>query len=287
MKYLDLEGLSYFYSKLKLDLSNLKSTIDNYTINGYKLGSQPIELTKSDVGLGNVTNDPQVKRSEMGVANGVATLDNNGLVPASQLPSYVDDILEYDNIAAFPETGEAGKIYVTKDTNLTYRWTGSQYIEISKSLALGETSSTAYSGDKGKANRDAINSLPSTIVNNINDFTYSPNNVVFKFNKYNKEGLNYTDGGITSYTLQPANGTNAGLLTSELFVKLNALKTDAQFDTEFSKYVPIAGGTMTGPLVVTQISINQGGSSKKLFASDGSLFTIESITNSDIDGLFV
>ena len=98
MKYLDLEGLSYFYSKLKLDLSNLKSTIDNYTINGYKLGSQPIELTKIDVGLGNVTNDPQVKRSEMGVAYGVATLDSNGLVPSSQLPSYVDDILEYDNI---------------------------------------------------------------------------------------------------------------------------------------------------------------------------------------------
>lgn len=287
MKYLDLEGLSYFYSKLKLDLSNLKSTIDNYTINGYKLGSQPIELTKIDVGLGNVTNDPQVKRSEMGAAYGVATLDSNGLVPSSQLPSYVDDILEYDNIEAFPETGETGKIYVSKDTNLTYRWTGSSYIEISKSLALGETSSTAYSGDKGKANRDALNSLPSAIVSSISDFTYSPNNVIFKFNKYNKSGLNYTDGGTTSYTLQAANGTNAGLLTSELFIKLNALKTDNQFDEEFTKYVPIAGGTMTGPLVVTKISINEGGSSKKLFASDGSLFTIESITNQDIDGLFV
>lgn len=287
MKYLDLEGLTYFYSKLKLNLSDLKSTIDNYTINGHKLGDQPVEVTKGDVGLGNVTNDAQVKRSEMGSPNGVATLDSNGLVPASQLPSYVDDILEYDNVTAFPETGEPGKIYVTKDTNLTYRWTGSGYVEISKSLALGETSSTAYYGNKGKENRDAIESLPNLIVSGIGPLKYTGTTAQLSFERYQKEGLNYINAGYNQYSIAAANGTNAGLLTSDLFIKLNALKTDAQFDTEFSKYVPLAGGIMTGPLVVTQISINQGGSSKKLFASDGSLFTIESITNQDIDGLFV
>lgn len=113
-------------------------------------------LSKTDVGLGNVTNDAQVKRSEMGVANGVATLDAQGKVPSAQLPSYVDDVLEYDNLAAFPATGEAGKIYVAKDTNKTYRWGGTAYVEISPSLALGETSSTAYAGDKGKQNADNI-----------------------------------------------------------------------------------------------------------------------------------
>jgi hypothetical protein len=89
----------------------------------------------------------------MGVANGVATLNESGLVPSSQLPSYVDDVLEYNTLSSFPPVGEDGKIYVSEDTNLTYRWSGSQYVEISKSLALGETSSTAYAGDKGKANR--------------------------------------------------------------------------------------------------------------------------------------
>lgn len=118
--------------------------------------SNPHSVTKSQVGLGNVTNDAQVKRSEMGVANGVATLDTTGKVPSSQLPSYVDDVLEYANKAGFPETGESGKIYVAKDTNLTYRWSGTAYVEISPSLALGETSSTAYAGDKGKANADNI-----------------------------------------------------------------------------------------------------------------------------------
>ena len=74
----------------------------------------------------------------------------DGKVPVGQLPSYVDDVLECTNFAAFPVTGESGKIYVALDTNLTYRWGGSVYTEISKSLALGETSTTAYRGDRGK-----------------------------------------------------------------------------------------------------------------------------------------
>lgn len=85
-----------------------------------------------------------------GNANGYAGLDSNGKVPISQLPSYVDDVLEYANVGAFPATGENGKIYVAIDTNFTYRWSGSAYVEISQSLALGETSSTAYRGDRGK-----------------------------------------------------------------------------------------------------------------------------------------
>ena len=85
-----------------------------------------------------------------GANNGVAELDSTGKVPSSQLPSFVDDVLEYDSLSDFPLTGEEGKIYVAKDTNKTYRWSGSAYVEISPSLALGETSSTAYRGDRGK-----------------------------------------------------------------------------------------------------------------------------------------
>nr|DAG81917.1 MAG TPA: Peptidase [Caudoviricetes sp.] len=80
-----------------------------------------------------------------------------GKVPAAQLPSFVDDVLEYDSVSAFPATGEAGRIFVAKDTNLTYRWSGTQYVEISPSLALGETAETAYAGDKGRALADKIN----------------------------------------------------------------------------------------------------------------------------------
>lgn len=96
------------------------------------------------------TDADAVHTADIGVAGGVAELDSNGKVPSSQLPSYVDDVEEYANISTFPATGESGKIYIALDTNKTYRWTGSVYVEISPSLALGETSSTAYRGDRGK-----------------------------------------------------------------------------------------------------------------------------------------
>lgn len=101
----------------------------------------------------------KLNASLKGVANGVASLDANGMVPSSQLPSYVDDVLEYTNKAGFPSTGETGKIYIDKTTNITYRWGGTAYVEISPSLALGETSSTAYPGNKGKTTTDNVNAI--------------------------------------------------------------------------------------------------------------------------------
>ena len=94
------------------------------------------------------------KESEKGSANGYAELDATGKVPSGQLPSFVNEVIEVANSVAPPVTGEAGKIYVTLDTNKTYRWSGSAYVEISASLALGETSTTAYRGDRGKTAYD-------------------------------------------------------------------------------------------------------------------------------------
>lgn len=155
-----------------LDADNVQDAIEeltNIAANGgvtgvkgeaeteYRQGQ--VNITKVNIGLGNVSNDAQVKRSEMGVANGVATLDNTGKVPSSQLPSYVDDVLEYGDITIFPQPGETGKIYVAQNDGKTYRWSGTAYAEISSSLALGETSSTAYAGDKGKKNAEDIKNL--------------------------------------------------------------------------------------------------------------------------------
>lgn len=87
----------------------------------------------------------------------------DGKVPSSQLPSYVDDVLEYADLQHFPLTGESGKIYIAQDTNKTYRWSGSTYAEISESLALGETSSTAYRGDYGaEAYAAAVTNVDTT-----------------------------------------------------------------------------------------------------------------------------
>lgn len=204
--FLDLTGLSHFWSKAKsyIDsaISSAKTTVGNYSVNGKKINTNPI-ISKSDVGLSNVTNDAQVKRSEMGKANGVPTLDENVKIPSNFLPSYVDDVLEYsgnvsgisvqlqstgdpvsvhfdttnkvfvakdanskyymawstkedvagsDNFGTSGSKGvtpSTGKIYVDMATNKTYRWSGSELAEISASLALGTTSSTAFRGDYG------------------------------------------------------------------------------------------------------------------------------------------
>ena len=158
-------------------LVQIKDIADNGGVTGVKGGAETtyrkgnVNITPANIGLGNLTNDAQVKRSEMGVAGGVATLGTDGKVPSAQLPSYVDDVLEYTNKAGFPTTGETGKIYVAKDTNLTYRWGGSSYVEISVSLALGETSSTAYAGDKGKALATRLTTAEGNITSNDSDIT--------------------------------------------------------------------------------------------------------------------
>lgn len=94
-----------------------------------------------------------------GAANGLAELDASGKVPAAQLPSYVDDVVEgyfynskfYKESAHTTEiTGEASKIYMDLATNKMYRWTGTTYGVVSETLALGETETTAYRGDRGK-----------------------------------------------------------------------------------------------------------------------------------------
>lgn len=219
-KLIDLEGLKTFLAQLKnwatAQINSAKSALQanidkkadkTTTVNGHALSGN-VTVSKSDVGLGNVTNDAQVKRSEMGAPSGVATLGTDGKVPTAQLPSYVDDVLDvyggasitdtvqnstcttanalvyyntsskklvaqvtsgssrtyyakWKGLTSFPDstmygtetatgvTPAAGKIYVYAGTNKTYRWSGSDLVEISASLALGTTSSTAFRGDYG------------------------------------------------------------------------------------------------------------------------------------------
>lgn len=159
-----------------------------------------------------------------GVANGIATLDQNGLVPSSQLPSYVDDVIEVSTFSALPETGESGKIYITQDTNLTYRWSGTAYVEISQSLALGETSSTAYAGDKGKATTDKVNRLPNKMLTGTTGSSVSDSSVVLNFSYYDQEAQST---GATQQTISSATTSKAGVMTAADKTKLNGLKDQA------------------------------------------------------------
>ena len=100
--------------------------------------------------------DLKEDKANRGVASGYASLDSSGLIPISQLPDSVDEIIEVANFASLPLVGEANKIYITLDNNKTYRWSGTVYVEISASLVIGTTPGTAYDGGSGQANANAI-----------------------------------------------------------------------------------------------------------------------------------
>ncbi len=106
--------------------------------------------------LDNLFNVVDTKASATAVVQALSTKADliDGVIPASQLPSYVDDVLVFSTWADFPVVGEVGKIYVTEDTNKTYRWSGSGYVVIADGVTLGETATTAYRGDRGKAAYD-------------------------------------------------------------------------------------------------------------------------------------
>lgn len=114
--------------------------------------------------------------SNKGIANGYASLDAAGKVPSAQLPSYVDDVVEVANFASLPGTGETGKIYVTVDTNKTYRWAGSSYIEISASPgstdSLAEGSTNLYfTQARARASISASGSLSYNSSTGVMSFT--------------------------------------------------------------------------------------------------------------------
>lgn len=204
-------------------------------------------------------------KNTKGKANGLASLDDSGKVPSTQLPSYVDDVLEFTQLDQLPKPGESGRIYVVTSTNLQYRWSGSDYVEISKSLALGETSSTAYPGDKGKATTDVVNSLSDNLVNDVlvsqsdkNSVSLTIKSITKNPVKKNKELLlvdgepilltdntpilladNVNDGLYDQaddklITINQASSFTAGVMSASDKTKLDGLKAQAEIDTSIS-----------------------------------------------------
>ena len=159
-----------------------------------------------------------------GAPNGLASLNESGIIPSAQLPSYVDDVIEVDTFSNLPGTGESGKIYIVQDTNLTYRWSGTDYVEISKSLALGETSSTAYSGDKGKATTDKLNRIPDKLITDTVNVNQSTTEAVLNFTTYRQEAQQV---GRNTLTITSATISQAGLMSSSDKTKLDGLKDQA------------------------------------------------------------
>lgn len=166
-----------------------------------------------------------------GAPNGLASLNESGIIPSAQLPSYVDDVIEVDTFSNLPGTGESGKIYIVQDTNLTYRWSGADYVEISKSLALGETSSTAYSGDKGKATTDKLNRIPDKLITDTVNVNQSTTEAVLNFTTYRQEAQQV---GRNTLTITSATISQAGLMSSSDKTKLDGLKDQAGITSDIN-----------------------------------------------------
>lgn len=166
-----------------------------------------------------------------GAPNGLASLNESGIIPSAQLPSYVDDVIEVDTFSNLPGTGESGKIYIVQDTNLTYRWSGTDYVEISKSLALGETSSTAYSGDKGKATTDKLNRIPDKLITDTVDVKQSTTKAVLNFTTYKQEAQEVSRNTLT---ITSATISQAGLMSSSDKTKLDGLKDQAGITSDIN-----------------------------------------------------
>ena len=249
-------------STVEYDATNKKitKTINGTTTDIVSVASikTDLNLAKGDVGLGNVENKSSatirgeitssdvttalgytpLNSSLKGANSGLAELDSTGKVPTSQLPSYVDDVLEYATKDAFPLTGESGKIYVNLADNKTYRWSGSEYVEISASLALGETASTAYAGNKGKVAYDHAQAKGSAYTSGLYKITTN------------------TEGHVTAATaVVKADITGLGIPGSDTTYTLTQDASDGHKLT----FTPSSGGatTITIPDNNTDVNVRQ------------------------------
>lgn len=201
-KFLDKTGLGTLWEKVKSKAEDTLNASKNHTNSFFTDGSAKKAIADQN---GAVIHENYIQNSLKGVANGIATLDNYGKVPSSQLPSYVDDILEFATKPSFPTSGESGKIYVAQDTNKTYRWTGTVYAEIKGDLTIGTVTGTAYDGGKGTELEKKVEQLENGFGNINIDNYFNKQEIINNYydkqtinnNYYNKQEINNIIDGVT------------------------------------------------------------------------------------------
>ena len=243
------EKLSVAFGKIARWLADLKTVAftGKYSDLDGRPASLPANGGNADTVDGKHASD-FLPTSARGAVSGVASLDESGRVPAAQLPSYVDDVLEYTTVSAFPAQGEAGKIYVATQTNLTYRWSGTGYVEISPSLALGGTSSTAFPGDRGVT--------LETKVSNILDGGLKVAKAASA-----DTALEANHAASADTATQATNADYANSATNASYAvhaqQADKATSDGEGNNISSTYLKRSGGTMTGNLALSnEIRVN-------------------------------
>lgn len=228
-----------------------------------------------------------------GAPNGLASLNESGIIPSAQLPSYVDDVIEVDTFSNLPGTGESGKIYIVQDTNLTYRWSGTAYVEISKSLALGETSSTAYPGDKGKATTDKLNKTSDKVVVGPTTVNPSTDKIVIK---YQTHFTSTNSDNEDSHTINAATTSQAGVMSSADKTKIDKIITNGngtKYLSDNGTYKEVSGEGESNIYVFSPTISGNGISEQdynnfKAAANEGKVILVpNTLHNRKIGGQFV
>ena len=179
---------------------------------------------------------------------GMSASKLSGTIPQANLPSYVDDVLEYNGRSNFPENGESGKIYVDTSTNKTYRWSGSGYTEISASLALGTTSSTAFRGDYGNTAYQHATAKGSAFASGLYKITTNAQGHVTAATAVTKSDITALGipGQDTNTTYGVASSSTNGLMSAADKAKLDGIASGANKYTLPTASSSTLGGVKTG-----------------------------------------
>lgn len=216
------------------------------------------QVDRLDTKIDDVNEDLQDFKALKGQPNGLAELDGNGKVPASQLPSYVDDVMDayatytvsptgvLQNIKLYtdaehntPVVGERDKIYVNVtpgEVSYQFRWSGSQFIHIdSNAIIIGDITGTAYDGGKGKAMENVVNSMPDNLLSTFQLDQTDVNNITISLTGVEKSGGKYVQSTLADITITPATNTVAGLMTGAEKLAINETLPDAINDEKTAR----------------------------------------------------
>lgn len=256
-------GLNYDKNSDVISLPNLNS--NNYfkgtsVVDAINKGDAAVkaQVDRLDTKIDDVNEDLQDFKALKGQPNGLAELDGNGKVPASQLPSYVDDVMDayatytvsptgvLQNIQLYadaehetPIVGERDKIYVNVtpgEVSYQFRWSGSQFIHIdSNAIVIGDITGTAYDGGKGKAMENVVNSMPNNLLSTFQLDQTDVNNITISLTGVEKSGGKYVQSTLADITITPATNTVAGLMTGAEKIAINETLPDAINDEKVAR----------------------------------------------------
>lgn len=216
------------------------------------------QVDRLDTKIDDVNEDLQDFKALKGQPNGLAELDGNGKVPASQLPSYVDDVVDayatytvsptgvLQNIQLYADAehettivGEKDKIYVNVtpgEVSYQFRWSGLQWVHIdSNAIIIGNITGTAYDGGKGKAMENVVNSMPNNLLSTFQLDQTDVNNITISLTGVEKSGGKYAQSTLSNITITPATNTVAGLMTGAEKIAINETLPDAINDEKVAR----------------------------------------------------